>query len=311
MFRFRLAGLLALAAAVALVVPAVVAQPPEKEKPAEKAAEKAAPQADKKVVSKIKVTVPQEDAELTIEGKAMKPTGTTREFVTPEVLAGKPYEYSFTAVWAPNNYTTLTRTRTVEFKGGEDVIADLSKLDEKFPDTAKIRWVPTPDDIVAEMMKMAKITKDDVAYEPGPGDGKVLIAAVKAGAGKAVGIELDPKKAEEAVAKVKEAGLTDKITIRTGDALKVDDYGSASVVFLYMGNEFNNLLRPILEKQLKPGTRIVSHRFILGDWKPDETRKVTGQDGDEYLLHIWTVKGKDDKPKDDKAKEDKPFDNKK
>ena len=57
-----------------------------------------------------------------------------------------------------------------------------------------------------------------------------------------------------------------------------------------MGNEFNNLLRPILEKQLKPGTRIVSHRFVLGDWKPDETKKVTGQDGDEYLLHIWTVK---------------------
>ena len=77
-----------------------------------------------------------------------------------------------------------------------------------------------------------------------------------------------------------------------GDAVKDRDYSEATVVFLYMGNEFNNLLRPILEKQLKPGTRIVSHRFVLGDWKPDETKKVVGQDGDEYLLHIWTVKKK-------------------
>ena len=56
-----------------------------------------------------------------------------------------------------------------------------------------------------------------------------------------------------------------------------------------MGNEFNELLRPILEKQLKPGTRIVSHRFIFGDWKPDKTIKVTGDDGDEYELHLWTI----------------------
>jgi len=137
---------------------------------------------------------------------------------------------------------------------------------------------------------MAKITKDDVAYEPGPGDGKILIAAAKAGAKKCVGIELDAKKAAEATMKVKDAKLEKVITIIEGDALKDRDYSEASVVFLYMGNEFNNLLRPILEKQLKPGTRIVSHRFVLGDWKPDETKKVTGQDGDEYLLHIWTVK---------------------
>jgi predicted RNA methylase len=139
---------------------------------------------------------------------------------------------------------------------------------------------------------MAKITKDDVVYEPGPGDGKVLIAAVKAGAKKAVGIELDPKKAAEARENVKKAGLSDKITIREGDALKVEDWGDASVVFLYMGNEFNNLLRPVLEKQLKPGTRIVSHRFVMGDWAPDKTIDVKGADGDDYKLHLWVVKEK-------------------
>ncbi|MBA4063426.1 MAG: hypothetical protein C0501_06880 [Isosphaera sp.] len=249
----------------------------------------------KKVKSKLKITVPQDDAELQIEGKPTKPTGTTREFETPEVEAGKLYEYGFSVTWRPNNYTVLTRTKNVEFKGGDDIVVDLTKEDKKNPDKAVVRWVPTPDDIVDEMLKMAKVTKDDVVYEPGPGDARMLIAAVKAGAKKGVGIEIDPKKAEEAKGKVKDAGLEKKITIIEGDALKDRDYGEATLVLLYMGNEFNNLLRPLLEKQLKPGSRIVSHRFVLGDWAPDETKTVTGADGDEYKLHIWTVKEKKDK----------------
>jgi uncharacterized protein (TIGR03000 family) len=263
----------------------------QKEEPKKKVEDKK-PADTKKVKSKIKITVPQDDAELKIEKKDTKPTGAVREFETPEIDSGKPYEYEFSVTWRPNNYTVLTRTKAIEFKGGDDITVDLTKEDPKNPDKAVVRWVPTPDDIVDEMIKMAKITKDDVIYEPGPGDAKILIAAAKAGAKKGVGIELDPKKAAEATMKVKDAKLDKVITIIEGDALKDRDYSEATVVFLYMGNEFNNLLRPILEKQLKPGTRIVSHRFVLGDWKPDETKKVTGQDGDEYLLHIWTVKKK-------------------
>ena len=248
--------------------------------------------ADKKTAkSKLKITVPQDDAKLMIEGKDTKPTGPTREFETPELEVGKLYEYTFVVTWDPNNYTKMTRTKSVEFKGGEDVTADLSKADPK-TDKAVIRWVPTPDDIVAEMIKLGGVKKDDVVYEPGPGDGRVLIASVKAGAKKAVGIELDPKKAEESKEAVKKAKLEKEITIIEGDALKDRDYSEATVVMLYMGNEFNSLLRPILEKQLKPGTRIVSHRFIIGDWAPDKTIKVTGADGDEYTLHLWTVKEK-------------------
>jgi uncharacterized protein (TIGR03000 family) len=231
----------------------------------------------KKAKSKLKIIVPQDDAELLIEGKPTKPTGPTREFETPELEVGKLYEYTFSVTWRPNNYTTLTRSKSMEFKGGEDVNADLTKADPKNPDKAVIRWVPTPDDIV---------------YEPGPGDGRMLIAAVKKGAKKGVGIEIDPKKAEEAKENVKKANLAKEITIIEGDALKDRDYSEATVILLYMGNEFNNLLRPILEKQLKPGTRIISHRFVLGDWAPDKTIKVTGQDGDEYTLHVWTVKEK-------------------
>ena len=246
----------------------------------------------KKAKSKLTVSVPRDDAKLLIEGKETKPTGTTREFETPELEVGKLYEYTFTVMWEPNNYTKLTRVKNVEFKGGDNITVDLTKADPKTPDKAQIRWVPTPDDIVEEMMKLGSVKKGDVVYEPGPGDGRVLIAAVKKGAVKGVGIELDPKKAAEAKENVKKAGLEKQITIIEGDALKDRDYSEATVVMLYMGDEFDALLKPILEKQLKPGARIVSHRFLLGDWKPDKTIMVPGADGDEYTLHLWTVKEK-------------------
>ncbi len=249
----------------------------------------------KKVKSKLKILVPQDDAELKIEDKATKipkDNPSTREFETPELEVGKPYEYTFKVTWSPNNYTTLTREKSIEFKGGDEVItADLTKADPKNPDKAKIRWVPTPDDIVAKMVELGGVKKDDVVFEPGPGDGRVLIACVKAGAKKGVGIELDPKKVEEANEAVKKAGLEKEIKVTEGDALK-GDYSEATVVMLYMGNEFNNLLRPVLEKQLKPGTRIVSHRFIFGDWKADKSITVKGADGDDYELHLWIVKEK-------------------
>src|ERR1700750_1860687 len=127
----------------------VKAQPDKKdEKKDEKKDDK------KKAKSKLKITVPQDDAELLIEGKATKPTGPTRAFQTPDLEVGKLYEYTFSPTWRPNNYTVLTRTKSVEFKGGEDVTADLTKADPKSPDKAVIRWVPTPDDIVEEMIKL-------------------------------------------------------------------------------------------------------------------------------------------------------------
>src|SRR5215510_5456202 len=164
----------------------------------------------KQVKSKLKITVPQDDAELMIDNKATKvpkDNPTVREFLTPDVVPGTLYYYEFSVTWRPNNYTVLTRTKTVEFKGGDEVVVDLTKADPKTPDKAVIRWVPTPDDIVEEMMKLGSVKDGDVVYEPGPGDGRVLIAAVKKGAKKAVGIELDPKKVAEANENIKKAKL--------------------------------------------------------------------------------------------------------
>lgn len=267
-FRFwTICGLALLALAVA--VPIASAQQP------------------KGVKSKIKVTVPQDDSELLIENKATKTTGLTREYDTPELEVGKRYEYTFTARWRPNNYTVMTRPRTVQFTAGEEVVVDLTKDNDK--DKAEVRYVPTPEDIVDEMVKVAKITKDDVVFEPGCGDGRIVVASVKAGAKKGVGIDLDKERVKESKAAVKAANLVDKIDIREGDALEVKDYADATVVMLYMGEEFNMMLRPMLLRELKVGSRIVSHRFPMKDWKPDDTKKVVGQDGLDYEVHIWKV----------------------
>ncbi len=263
----------------------------------------AAQDTKKTAKSKITVTLPQDDAELKIEDKATKATGKVREFETPPIEVGKEYEYKFTATWRPNNYTVITRNKTVKFKGGDPIAADMTMDDPN--DRAVIRYVPTPDDIVAEMMKLAKITKDDVVFEPGCGDARITIAAVKAGAKKGVGIDLDPERVEESKANVKMEKLEGKIEIRLADALDIKDLGDASVVFLYMGNEFDMLIRPHLWRQLKVGSRVVSHRFLMGDWKPDKTVMVTGADGDEYELHLWTITEEVKKRAAQEAKEPK------
>jgi len=252
------------------------------------------PKADDKKGAKLTVTVPKDDAELKIEGKATTTTGAKREFDIPPVKAGDSYEYQFEVTWKPNTYTAMHRKKTVTFKGGESVTVDLTK--EAAGDRAEVIYVPTPPDITDRMIKLADVKKEDVAFELGCGDARIIIAAVKAGAKKGVGIDISEERVKESTENVKKAGLADKLEIRKGDIF--DDkvtagLEDATVVLLYMSDELNLLLRPKLLKTLKPGARIVSHRFIMGDWKPDKTEKIMGMDGDEYELHLWTVKESD------------------
>lgn len=238
---------------------------------------------------KLKVLLPRDDAELSIEGTRMAGSGTTREFESPPLAVGKKYEYTLVAVIKPNNYTTITRKRVFDVEAGKSYDVDMRENDKKSPDDIVIRWVPTPDDIVQEMLKLGKLTKNDVVYDLGCGDGRMVIAAVKAGAKKGVGIDIDPAKVKESKENAKRAGVADKVEIRQGDVLKVKDISDASLVLLYMSDDLNLALRPILQKQLKPGSRIVSHRFIMGDWKPEKEITVKGEDGDEYELKLWIV----------------------
>ncbi len=233
------------------------------------------------------VTLPQEDAELVVEGRVINGTGSRRSFQSPPLHPGDTYEYTFTTEWAPNTYTNMIRSRTVVFRAGAPVTLDLSV--DAPTDRVRVIYVPTPDDIAAEMVKLAGVTAKDVAFEPGCGDARITIAAVKGGARRAVGIDIDEERVIESRANVKAAGLADKIEIRLGDALDIKDLSAASVVFLYMGDHFNMLIRPILWRELPVGARVVSHRFTMGDWEPDTTVTVTSNEGGEYDLHLWTV----------------------
>jgi hypothetical protein len=125
-------------------------------------------------------------------------------------------------------------------------------------------------------------------YEPGCGDARITIAAVKSGPSQGVGIDIDRRGSAESRARVKEADLENKVEIRLGDALDIQDLSTATVVFLCTwATTFNLLIRPILWKQFKVGARVVSHRFTMGDWKPGKTVSVTSEFGGEYELHLW------------------------
>jgi uncharacterized protein (TIGR03000 family) len=264
---------------------------------------------DKKPAT-IKILLPDnlyKPAEVRIENVLTKQTGAERSFVTPPLDGGKTYTYKVEATIEPNNYTKIIRIREVTFKAGEELTLDLRKKDDKIADDVRIRWVPTPVDIAKEMCKLAKIGKEDIVYDCGCGDGTLIITAIKeAGAKKAVGVDIDPKRVEDTKKAVDAAGLKEKIEVREGNALLQDakSIGEATVIMTYMGDELNIRFRPVLWNSLKPGSRVVSHRFIFGDWKPDKTVTVKGEDGDEYTLHVWTITGKEKEGKYDKKAEE-------
>jgi uncharacterized protein (TIGR03000 family) len=272
---------------------------------------------EKKAPATIKILIPETPVKtaLKVEGKDLEANDKAskegvRVLVTPELEPGKTYAYKIEATIEPNNYTKIVRTREITFKAGETVELDIRKKDDKIKDDVRIRWVPTPRVVAKDMCELAKIGKDDVVMDPGCGDAIMLITAVEdAKAKRAIGTDIDPKMVKTAQDAVKAAKLDDKITIKEGNALelKADDLKDVSVVMLYMGNELNIRLRPTLWAHLKPGSRIVSHRFIMGDWKPDKSITVdrVGDYGEEkFNLHVWTITGKEktgDYPKVDPA----------
>jgi len=152
-------------------------------------------------------------------------------------------------------------------------------------------YVPTPEDVVERMLRMAGTTKADIVYDLGCGDGRIPIAAAKLGA-RGVGIDIDPKRIEESRANAKAAGVDDLVEFRLQDALKAD-VSDATVVTLYMLASGNAALRPMLTRQLRPGARIVSHAFSMGPtWPADKVDHFTSARGDEVTLYLWKADGK-------------------
>jgi SAM-dependent methyltransferase len=148
-------------------------------------------------------------------------------------------------------------------------------------------YYPTPPETVAEMLRLARIKKGDVLYDLGSGDGRIAIAAAKQFGIRAVGIEIDPKLVSEAQEKAKNEGVAELVRFRNEDMFRID-VREANVVTLYLSEKLNVLLRPKLLRELRPGSRIISHDFRMGDWKPEQTVRVPW--GKLYrTVYVWTV----------------------
>ena len=144
-------------------------------------------------------------------------------------------------------------------------------------------YVPTNPEVVDAMLKLANVTKDDVVYDLGCGDGRIVVAAARAYGAKAIGIDIDPQRISEANANAKTAGVEGRVKFILGDLFQ-QDFKDATVVTLYLLNQLNLKLRPKLWKELKPGTRVVSHAFDMGDWQPEQKQDVGGT-----TIYMWRI----------------------
>nr|MDF0369228.1 class I SAM-dependent methyltransferase [Nodosilinea sp. TSF1-S3] len=146
-----------------------------------------------------------------------------------------------------------------------------------------VPYVPTPMAVVDEMLRLAEVGEDDVLYDLGSGDGRIVIAAAERFGTRGVGVDIDPERVEEANANAAAAGVTDRVEFREQDLFETD-FSEATVVTLYLLSEVNLRLKPRLLQELAPGTRVVSHAFDMGNWAPQETREVEGR-----MVYFWTV----------------------
>jgi cyclopropane fatty-acyl-phospholipid synthase-like methyltransferase len=152
-------------------------------------------------------------------------------------------------------------------------------------------FVATPPDVVDRMLALAKVGSRDVVYDLGCGDGRIVIAAAQKFGARGVGIDIDPARIAEAEENARRAGVQGRVTFRLQDALETD-VSDATVVTLYMLSAINVKLRPILTKDLRPGARIVSHSFAMGDWEPEHVDTFRDAAGTSRTLYLWTADGK-------------------
>jgi SAM-dependent methyltransferase len=152
------------------------------------------------------------------------------------------------------------------------------------PRPLDVPFVPTPNEAVAGMLRLADVKSGDVVYDLGSGDGRIVIAAAKRSQGvRAVGVDIDPRRIAEAEANARQAGVADRTRFIQQNLFDTD-LREATVVTLYLLPSLNVRLRPKLLAELKPGTRIVSHGFDMGDWKPARTARAGNSD-----IYLWIV----------------------
>ena len=162
---------------------------------------------------------------------------------------------------------------------GRILLAQAQPAPRRSPDVV---FVPTPNEVIEKMLELAKVTPKDVVYDLGCGDGRIVIAAAKKGA-RAVGIDIDPQRIKEANANAKAEKVTGRVRFVENDLFE-SDISEATVVTLYLLNRLNEKLKPKLMKELKPGTRVVSHAFDMSDWAPKQKTSVGGT-----TVYLWRI----------------------
>ena len=166
--------------------------------------------------------------------------------------------------------------------GLQDNSPDASAQESSFDNKKIVPFVPSPQEVVDKMVDLAGVKKGDVVYDMGSGDGRIVIAAAKRGA-RATGFEIDGDLVKESRENIRKANVQNLAEIRQQDILTVD-FSPASVVTLYLLPDVNLKLKPSLLKQLKPGARVVSHSFDMGDWKADSVERVDGR-----TIYLWII----------------------
>jgi uncharacterized protein (TIGR03000 family) len=265
------------------------------------------------------------DATIEVDGTMTKSTGPIRRFYSPPLAVGKTYHYHFKVTYGDKS----TREEKVKVQAGSNINLDLRpKADgRKPPDRDKdkdkdkgkdkdadkdkgkdkdtdgdkeldVPYVPTPKEVVKKMLELAKVGKDDVVYDLGCGDGRIVVMAAKDFKCKsAMGFDLDPDRIKDSKKSVAAAKVGEKVTIVKKDIFKVD-LKPATVVTMYLLPAVNEKMVPQLQK-MKPGSRVVSHDFEIAGYKPDRTVKIEAADdrGDrrEHTIYVFTIPLKKEK----------------
>ena len=151
-----------------------------------------------------------------------------------------------------------------------------------------VPYVPTPQEVVDRMLELAEVKKGDVVYDLGSGDGRIVVTAAKKYGVKAIGFEIDPQRIKESHENIKKAGVENLVEIRQQDIRTVDLSG-ASVLTMYLLPEVNLMIRPNIWKQMKPGSRVVSHDFDMRGVRPKREITYTPQGGREHRIYLWVT----------------------
>lgn len=182
-------------------------------------------------------------------------------------------------------FTGCTQQRNFEAEAEAQVPTTTAQPQER---QANVPYVPTPEKVVDRMLKLANVSSNDVLYDLGSGDGRIPITAVqKYGASRATGIEINPELVQRSRENSQKAGVSDRVTFLQQDLFQTD-LSQATVVTLYLLPSVNLQLRPKLLQELKPGTRIISHDFDMGEWKPERVERVQGS-ARQHTIYYWVV----------------------